>query len=246
MTAPDDPTLSPAEEAAVRARLAEARHTAPVPDDVVTRLDAALAELTAERREADPAALAPVVPLGSRRRRALTSGLVAAAAVVVLGVALPQVLDSTGTSGGGDSASSADGGGSADQADEVGPAEAGPAEDRDGSGKAAGSAPSQLSSSPEAAESERTGSAFAAPVPLSSTQALRPAVRPLTLPGAVTSYAPSPRCRLDVGDGERVDATWDGLPALVVLRPAQDGRQVVDVYLCGSDEAVDSTSLRAR
>lgn len=241
MTAPDDPTLSPAEEAAVRARLAEARHTGPVPDDVRSRLDAALAELTAERRELDPAPLAPVVPLGSRRRRALASGLVAAAAVVVLGVALPQVLDSSGGSGGSDSASSADSGGSAAQGDEVGPAE-----DSDTSGKAAGSAPSQLSSSPEAAESQRSGSAFAAPVPLTSTEALRPAVRPLTLPGAVTSYDASPRCRLDVGDGERVDATWDGRPALVVLRPVQDGRQVVDVYVCGSDEVVGSTSLRAR
>ncbi len=238
MTAPDDPTLTPAEEAAVRARLAEARHTDPVPDEVLARLDTVLADLTADRREQDAPPLAPVVPLGTRRRRGLATGLVAAAAVVAFGVALPQVLDSTGTSGGGDSASSADSGSA--------PAEAGPAEDPDSAGQGAESAPGQLSGKPGAADSQRSGSAFAAPVPLRSSEPLRPAVRPLTLPGVVTSYDASPRCRLDVGDGELVDATWDGLPALVVLRPARDGRQVVDVYLCGSDQVVGSTSLRVR
>ncbi|KRF37592.1 hypothetical protein [Nocardioides sp. Soil805] len=245
MTAPDDPSLSPAEEAAVRARLAEARHTDPVPEHVVARLDAVLSDLLADRvaehRAPEPEPLAPVVPLAARRRRVLTGGLVAAAAVVVLGVAIPQVLDSTTLSGGDDAASTADrsaGGGSA--------AEVGPSEDRDSAGQGTESSPDQLSPGPQAAEGQRSGSAFTAPLALSSSEPLRPAVRALARQGAAGMYTPSPRCRLDVGDGERVDATWEGLPALVVLRPVEDGRRGVDVYVCGSDEPVAATSLRAR
>lgn len=244
MTA-DDPALSPAEEAAVRARLAEARHTDPVPDHVVARLDAVLADLTvertaapaADRRGPDDAPVAPVVPLASRRRRALATGLVAAAAVVALGVALPQVLDSTGGSDSASSGSAADSGGSV--------AEAGPGQGDDSDDAAAGSAPSELSEGGGAASSERSGSAFAAPLALRSDQDLRPAVRPLARQGAVTAYDASPGCVLDVGDGDRVDATWDGLPAVVVLRPVEEGRQDVDVFVCGSDEVVASTTLRA-
>ncbi|KRF00717.1 hypothetical protein ASG88_09715 [Nocardioides sp. Soil777] len=249
MTA-DDPALSPTEEAAVRARLAEARHTDPVPDHVVARLDAVLADLTAERtakpsaepsadrREPVDAPVAPVVPLASRRRRALAAGLVAAAAVVALGVALPQVLDSTGGSDSASSGSAADSGGSV--------AEAGPGQGDDaGDDAAAGSAPSELAEGDGAASSERAGSAFAAPLALRSDEALRPAVRPLARQGAVTAYDASPGCVLDVGDGDRVDATWDGLPAVVVLRPVEEDRQDVEVFVCGSDEVVASTTLRA-
>ena len=250
MTA-DDPALSPAEEAAVRARLAEARHTDPVPDHVVARLDGVLADLTAERtaepsavpsadrREPDDAPVAPVVPLASRRRRALSTGLVAAAAVVALGVALPQVLDSTGGSDSASSGSAADSGGSV--------AEAGPGQGSgdDSDDAAAGSAPSELAEGDGAASSERAGSAFAAPLALRSDEALRPAVRPLARQGAVTAYDASPGCVLDVGAGDRVDATWDGLPAVVVLRPVEEGRQDVEVFVCGSDEVVASTTLRA-
>lgn len=239
MTA-DDPALSPAEEAAVRARLAEARHTDPVPEHVVARLDAVLADLTAERRAPDGPPVAPVVPLSSapaRRRRALATGLVAAAAVVAFGVALPQVLDSTGGSDSASSGSAADSGGSV--------AEAGPGQADDSDDAAAGSAPSELSEGDGAASSERAGSAFAAPLALRSDEALRPAVRPLARQGAVTAYDASPGCVLDVGAGDRVDATWDGLPAVVVLRPVEEGRQDVEVFVCGSGEVVASTTLRA-
>lgn len=249
MTA-DDPDLSPAEEAAVRARLAEARHTDPVPDHVVARLDAVLADLTADRRVPDGASVAPVapvapvVPLASRRRRVLSTGLIAAAAVVALGVALPQVLDSTGGSDGGTSASTADSGGSVA---EVGPGEgsdSGGDASGDSDGPAAEAAPSELAESPGAAGGERSGSAFVAPLALSSDEALRPAVRPLARQAAVTTYDASPGCVLDVGAGDRVDATWDGLPAVVVLRPAAAGRRLVEVYVCGSDEVVGSTTVR--
>ena len=160
---------------------------------------------------------------------------------MALGVALPQVLDSTGGSDSASSGSAADSGGSV--------AEAGPGQGDDAGdesdGAAAGSAPSELAEGDGAASSERTGSAFAAPLVLRSDEALRPAVRPLARQGAVTAYDASPGCVLDVGAGDRVDATWDGLPAVVVLRPVEEGRQDVEVFVCGSDEVVASTTLRA-
>jgi hypothetical protein len=224
----DDQT--PAEEAAVRARLAEARHTGPIPSDVASRLDAVLAELTAARHEQD--APAPVVPLptaAARRRRVIASGLVAAAAVVALGVALPQLVDGGGS---GDAGSAS----SADRSTDL--TETAPKDSADSDGSA-GAGSAQLSEAPE------SGSAFDAPLALSSGEPLRPVLRALVGRGAVPMYAPSPRCRIDVGEGERVDATWDGLPALVVLRAARDGRRQVDVYLCSSADVVGSTSLRA-
>jgi hypothetical protein len=235
---PDRPVLPPAEEAAVRARLAEARHTDPVPADVVTRLDTVLADLTADRRGTSPEPAASVVPLPSRRRRALASGLVAAAAVVALGVALPQVLDP----GGSDESVSA--GDSAGDAAVQAPPGAGSDAGSDDGGSAAESAPDEMTEEP-GASSERSGSTFAAPVALRSDEPLRPAVRALVDSGS-TAYDANTGCASGTGAGERVAATWDGLPAVVVLRPPTAGRQVVDVYLCGSDEAVATTTLAAR
>lgn len=235
--APDRPVLPPAEEAAVRARLAEARHTDPVPADVLARLDAVLADLTADRRQAPPEPAAPVVPLPSRRRRALASGLVAAAAVVALGVALPQVLD---TSGSDESVSAGDSAGdTAVQAPGAG-SDGG----SDAGGSAAESAPGELAEEP-GASSERSGSTFAAPVDLRSDEPLRPAVRALADNGS-TAYDADTGCAPGTGDGDRVAATWDGQPAVVVLRPPTAGRQVVDVYVCGSGEVVATTTLPAR
>jgi hypothetical protein len=234
--APDRPVLPPTEEAAVRARLAEARHTGPVPAEVVARLDAVLADLTAERRGPSPEPVAAVLPLPSRRRRALASGLVAAAAVVALGVALPQVLDSTG---GSESSTSA--GESAGDTSVQAPPGAG---SDAGGGSADSSAPSELAEEP-GASSERSGSTFAAPPALRSDQPLRPAVRALA-EGGPAAYDAGAGCARGAGEGDRVGATWDGLPAVVVLRPPSGGRQVVDVFVCDSGEAVATTTLRVR
>lgn len=235
---PDRPVLPPADEAAVRARLAEARHTEPVPADVVTRLDAVLADLTAERRRTPPEPAAPVVHLPSRRRRAVASGLVAAAAVVALGVALPQVLDPGG------SEESLSAGDSAGDAAVQAPPGAGSDARSEAGGSADSSAPGEMVEEP-GASSERSGSTFAAPVALRSDEPLRPAVRALA-DGGSTAYDADAGCAPGTGEGERVDATWDGRPAVVVLRPVTDDRQVVDVYVCGSDEVVATTTLPAR
>lgn len=71
------------QDEAVRRRLAEARHTDPVPAEVAARLEMTLAGLVAER-----GAGAEVVPL---RRRRWPAVLAAAAAVTALGFALPTL-----------------------------------------------------------------------------------------------------------------------------------------------------------
>jgi hypothetical protein len=65
----------------ITALLAGARAAEPVPDEVAARLDATLAELTADRRRTSEA----VVPLAGRRRLTGRRLLAAAAAVVVAG-----------------------------------------------------------------------------------------------------------------------------------------------------------------
>lgn len=107
----------------LRALLAEARVTEPVPADVAARLDETLAALTADRRTEPVPDEAPasVVPL--RRRSRLAPRLLAAAAAVVVvgagGVGLAQVLSTQSASDDMVTAESAD---APDVADEFGPA----------------------------------------------------------------------------------------------------------------------------
>jgi hypothetical protein len=225
--------LSPAEEAAVRDRLAEARHTGPVPADVAARLDAVLAGLTADRRaEREPARVVPLPTPASRRRRVVAGGLAAAAAVVALGVAVPQVLDQ-GTSGGGDSSAS-----TADRDESAAGAGSGSASDRSSASEGFGAtAPSPGTGS---------GSPYAGPLVLGSGEPLRPAVLPLLSGIPEAAYDVEPGCVPDVRAGDLVAATWDGAPAVVVLRPARAGRRLIEVYVCGSGEVVGRISLPAR
>lgn len=94
----DDSTPPPfgaARDAEVRRLLAAARHDGPPPTEVVDRLDATLAELVAERAGSRPGADRDVVPL---KRRRWTTGLLAAAAVTVIGLGTTQVIFGTGSS----------------------------------------------------------------------------------------------------------------------------------------------------
>ncbi|MDT9592961.1 hypothetical protein RDV89_07765 [Nocardioides zeae] len=121
---PDRP-LDPATDEAVARLLREARADEPVPDAVASRLDAALADLVAERAAAPPDpstrvaspppphALPPPVSLAARRHRRRTGLLLAAAAVVAVG-AVGVVLPQLDLSGNEDST-----GGSAEQLDEA-------------------------------------------------------------------------------------------------------------------------------
>lgn len=81
-----DDGLTPAQSEAVRRLLAGARDDQGIPDDVASRLDAVLADLTAERTAAAPGAA--VIPL----RRRWPKVLVAAAAVSLFGFGAVQVL----------------------------------------------------------------------------------------------------------------------------------------------------------
>lgn len=103
----DTPETPEADE--VRRLLGAARHTEPMPADVVARMDAVLAGLgqgTEPGRHLHPG-LGPgpseepdanVASLAAQRRRRAASLLVAAAAIVVGGVAVAQHLPSGGTS----------------------------------------------------------------------------------------------------------------------------------------------------
>jgi hypothetical protein len=231
MTGNEDP-LTPQEEE-VRRLLAAARHAGPTPPEVVARLDAVLDELGGE-----PSRAAPVVDLARRRRR-VASLLVAAAAVVVVGIGLGQVLS---PQGGGDAAQS----GAATSAEDHGQ---GPAQPRSAQPKS------------------QAGEAESAPVesaPLSDAAKLR-VVRPDELTDDITaarqaagnsadfSYkqqsangAAGALCSADSwGQGRFVLVRYGKTPAVLVFRRPMGDTQVVDLFLCGSEQPERSVTLPA-
>lgn len=114
-----DANLTPEQAADVRRLLAEARHTDPMPDLVAARLDRVLAQLADGDGSHDPVR---VDELASRRRRRASTLLVAATAIVAVGVGLGQVVDRAGGGGGSaDSAVTADGAAPRDSAAEKAP-----------------------------------------------------------------------------------------------------------------------------
>lgn len=241
---PEDAELSPDHEADVRRLLAEARHTDPVPDAVVARLDRTLAELSQE-----PVREATVVNLADRRRKAATL-LIAAAAVLVVGVGLPQLLSQ---GGGSESATTAD-------------AEAG------ADAETAQEAP--LGSVPESAQAptpENLDALKKAPLRLNARRFARDAV---ALQGALRAYAAqdgSTDERSERGDGSGKDSAlafgldraarqdicdpgvwgrgryvavvYERAPGWVVLRRPQGDSQIVDLFLCGSETAARTVTL---
>jgi hypothetical protein len=90
--------VTPEEEERVRRALASVPPAGPMPPEVVARLEATLAELGRDRRDV------PVDDLEERRRRRWPRVLVAAASVAVLAYGAGTVL--TGVSGSGDAAMS--------------------------------------------------------------------------------------------------------------------------------------------
>lgn len=235
---PDDARLTPEQEADVRRLLADARHTEAAPAAVVARLDATLADLAGEpvREEA-------VVNLADRRRKAATM-LVAAAAVLVIGVGLSQVLPRGDA---GESVTSAD-------------AEAGAgADDQPG-----------LEPTPDLTTSEGAEDLDAqklTPLRLSARRFARDAA---ALQGfRVSGYAAddreaggaskqatrdrngtlAPAARQEVcdpgvwGRGRYVPVVYERGPGWVVLRRPQGESQIVDLFLCGSETAARSVTL---
>jgi hypothetical protein len=236
-----EPTGLPPEQEAVRRLLADARHDGATPPEVAARLDDTLASLVAERRTAPTTSVAPVVDLGARRRRLAGVGLLAAAAVVVAGVAIGQGLppmqgSSDAGSAAGDSATSE--------------RESGAAED----GSAGGGADNQ-ELAPESSRKSGTPAPFGAYPTLSSDDAdLDEELLDLRSGASVDAQASGPSASVDTlsgcddrgtGRGRRVLAEVDGLVGVVVFRRADGASQQVDLYVCGDPQAVRTLTLPA-
>jgi hypothetical protein len=235
----------PPQQEAVRRLLADTRHDGPPPPEVVARLDETLAALVADRGTAPldgaPATsserTAPIVDLSARRRRLAGVGLLAAAAVVVAGVAIGQVLPR----GSGDAGSSATSDSSLAES---------PAESRSGSGSEdSGEGSSELA--PESLKSS-PASPFAGYPTISSTDAaleqqlvdLRPgaAARAQDL-GSVDALG---SCALPgLGQGRRLLAQVDGELGVVVFRSPDGGVQQAELYVCGTRAPVRTLTLPA-
>lgn len=243
----DSSPLTP-EQDAVRRLLAETRHDGPTPPEVVARLDASLASLVSERggsplpddaHDETRGTGAAVVDLGSRRRRRAGVGLLAAAAVVVAGVALGQTLPRTSGGDAGTSAAS-DGAGSATS-------------ETPGEGSAGGA--DAGSSATEMAPEARKGSS---PVPLagyptlSSTDAgLDDDLLDLRVDDTQSSPELGPAEALSgcdlrgIGQGRRLVAQVDGQVGVVVFRRPDGAAQQADLYICGSSVPVRTLTLPA-
>ena len=251
----DSPDLTP-EHDAVRRLLADARHDGPTPPEVVARLDETLAALVADRSpaavggsedsqatealEGSDAPRAPVVDLAARRRRLVGTGVLAAAAVVVAGVALGQVLP--GGQGSDDAGSSA--GGADRSTSSLAEDDAGAQAD----GEAGGSSSQEM-----APQSKSANPAPLATVPtLSSTdpelaeqvEALRATPSSARAERQTTDLIRT--CALsDLGRGRRLAAQVDGRPGLVLFQPVTDASQGVAIYVCGTPEPVRTLTLPA-
>lgn len=231
-----DSDLTPAQDDAVRALLASARHTDPTPPEVVARLDAALASLTSDRLETR----APVVTLASRRRRTAGTLLLAAAAVVVAGVGIGQVLPSNTSS---DSAGSA-----ADTTTSSELAESPMSDQGSDALGAESAAPTEKEN--DAEQQAREASPFANPSPpalRSDSTTLKSQVRKLQRTTPYSSYAPDPACVPDEAEpGLQLGVTYDDQPAALVFRDVDAGAQQVDIFICGEPESIRTLTFKAR
>jgi hypothetical protein len=226
--------LSPADDARIRRLLAEARHDGPIPAEVATRLDDALAGLVADRRDRDAAQPAPlrhggpVVDLAARRRRTVANLLVAAAAVIAVGIGIGQVLPD-GLGGSGDAMTAEDAGGDGELV-EGGAAEA-PQEEAAPNPADDGAA---VTIRPER---------FAADVQKVRDQVARGAVQSYADLSVNPESARADCVTVGLRPGKQVPASYDGARAVLVLRPSSGDVQVVDLYLCGDTEPRRSITL---
>jgi hypothetical protein len=247
----------PPEQDAVRRLLADARHDGPPPPDVVARLDETLASLVSERASEsvsettagrttgnDDRSPGRVVDLGSRRRRVASIGLLAAASVVVAGVALGQALPRGGDDAGESSAGSASDSSLAEPRDEGG----------DSSADAGGSGPDNLADS-EARQPEESflQPGLTGPTLFSDDDedivpqlvALRPDVtdgsqrlKTLQALRGCDGVEPGPSAAV-------VSAQVDGESGLVVFRRPAGEFQDVELYACGNPVPLRTITLPA-
>lgn len=200
--------------------LADARHTEPLPPEVAARLDRTLEGLAEERRT-PVGSVAPVVDLAARRRRRLATGLVAAAAVVALGVSLPQI-----DLGGGSDSQSA---GSADTA----------ASEREGGSVGREFASSEADSGDDAGD-PTTGEAAEPNAPMATPAEVRPEAFKKDVAAArdhATEDAQAILCGEPPADAEQVvPVRYADREGYVVFGVTEGGRQEVTLYLCPGGE----------
>ncbi len=230
-----DPELTPQQEEHVRRLLAEARHDEPIPSDVGDRLDRALAGLS--RDEPATAGQAPVIDLAARRRRRNAAALLAgAAAVIVAGFGIGQVIDV-----GGSSSDDAAGGSAAepvnrDQADDsVSSAEAG-----DGSGGEVASPPALDTDQPLELSSKH----LARDVNAQLSDAAAASGNLQSSPRTLKSFVCATAAPSAYGVGEFFPAYYDGIPAVLAVRPPTGTTRKADVLECGTATELGSVTLR--
>lgn len=229
----------PEQEQQVRRLLADARHDEPVPEEVVARLDRVLADLANE-----PARSATVVRLADRRRRAGRM-LVAAAAVVVAGIGVGQVV------GGGDEGENASSGADSSVTAEDAPPESltapdagGAAEDFESTRTRPYRLDAQKFSRDASALQALGGDGF-----LTGEQA-EPQDGAQGSGGSRAELSRAPQQDVcepgDWGRGGFFPVVYEDSPGWMVLRPPQGETQVADLFLCGSEQAVRSVTLPLR
>jgi hypothetical protein len=220
--------LTPQQEEQVRRLLAEARHDDPIPADVADRLDLVLADLSRDEPAAE--GRAGVVDLAARRRRRNAAALLAgAAAVIVAGFAVGQAVDVNGS--GGDAGGSAAEPANRDQASSEAQPPAGGA-DAGGEEELAAAPPLRLSS--KHLERDLTEQLPAA---------ADSSIAKDTAPEALVSFRCATAAPEAYGVGRFFAAYYDGLPAVVALRPSADGTQQADVLECGTAARLRSVTL---
>jgi len=235
--------LTPAQSEAVRRLLAGARHDESVPDEVAARLDATLADLSAERGAESPAVSeADVIPL----RRRWPKVLAAAAAVTLFGFGIVQYVDNTSSQDG-------DAGRGADRDATTG-------EKQDLGDNLAESPSDQPATVPGTVDNKVDGWNSASlqlndftltQLDVKGLRKLRPGtldgdLKDLTRSGAVTESSGDAgydarsiavRCGpfYTVSGGAAFAASYRRHLALVLFHPALDGVRLVEIYDCESD-----------
>jgi hypothetical protein len=231
------PELTSEQEATVRRLLAQARHEGPLPAEVGDRLDRVLADLA----PSSPTRSAPVVDLAARRRRRNAGGLlVAAAAVIVGGFAIGQGLGGSGSDSDDDSGSAA-----ADSSIvRNSPGAPGASDDAAGGARADSAAPEgaaaeplRLTSDNLAQEVEHQLSKGSASAELDAGQA--------PLPSYAAGLGCAPAEPTAYGLGQLFAAFYDGVPAVLALRPPEGDTQEAQVLDCGTGAPLRSVTVPA-
>ena len=264
------PAPSPEEEARLRRLLADARHEAPVPADVATRLDEVLGRLEAGEDVPSGISGTGVLELAAARRRRAGSMLVAAAAVVAVGIGLGQVVDLSGGSSADSSAGSDGAAESSVSAERDEQRERSAAPDRGDTGEGlsspggaaandVGPGTTMMREEPRRAvvvvdrRLARVGDdSFSDDAAVVQRRAIRTGGGPSARVARLRA-APRPVARrwqdcapAEWGEGIPVAVLYDGEPAVLAFRAPAGDSQVVDLLQCGTGGVLRSTTLPRR